>query len=258
MKVVILCGGKGTRLKEETEFRPKPMVEIGGKPILWHIMKIFANYGFCDFIICLGYKGNQIKQYFLNYEAMNSDFTINLGNFNKIIFHNSHLEKDWSITLADTGEEAMTGARVKRIQKYVSEDNFMLTYGDGVADINIQNLFNFHKNHGKIGTVTGVHPASRFGEMILDRNKVLKFYEKPQIMKDLISGGFFIFKREFFDYLDEQDSCVLEKDALEKLARDGELMLYPHNGFWQCVDTYRELELLNGLWKSENPPWKVW
>jgi len=258
MKVVILCGGRGTRLREETEYRPKPMVAIGGRPILWHIMKIYAYYGFKDFIICLGYKGNMIKEYFLNYEAMNNDFTIQLGNYSNIQFHSNHQERDWCVTLADTGEEAQTGARVKRIEKYIDGDLFMLTYGDGVANINIKELVEYHKSHGKIGTMTGVHPSSRFGELVIKDNKICVFNEKPQVKEGLINGGFFVFNKEFLKYLKEDDNCYLEKEPLESLAADGELMVYPHDGFWQCVDTYRELELLNNLWKSRNPPWKVW
>lgn len=258
MKVVILCGGMGTRLREETEYRPKPMVQVGGRPILWHIMKIYAHYGFKDFIICLGYKGDMIKEYFLNYEAMNNDFTIPLGNYSNIQYHSNHQERDWCVTLADTGEETQTGARVKRIENYIEGDLFMLTYGDGVANINIGELVEYHKSHGKVGTMTGVHPSSRFGELVLKDNKIEVFNEKPQVTEGLINGGFFVFNKAFFKYLQEDDNCYLEKEPLENLAADGELMVYPHEGFWQCVDTYRELELLNDLWKSRNPPWKVW
>jgi glucose-1-phosphate cytidylyltransferase len=258
MKVIILCGGRGARLKEETEFRPKPLVEIGGKPVLWHIMKIYAHYGFTDFILCLGYKGNMIKEYFLNYEAMNNDFTLRLGNHNKIQFHSNHREKDWNVTLVNTGEEAQTGARIKRAAKYIDGDLFMLTYGDGVANINIKKLAEFHKQHNKIGTITGVHPSSRFGELDIKHKRVIEFSEKPQIKEGLISGGFFVFNKKFIDYLKEDDDCYLEKEPLEKLAADGELMAYTHDGFWQSVDTYRELELLNNLWRNRNSPWKVW
>lgn len=258
MKVVILCGGRGTRLKEETEFRPKPLVRIGNKPVLWHIMKIYAHYGFKDFILCLGYKGDMIKEYFLNYEVMNSDFTIQLGNRNNIQFHSNHQEEDWNVTLADTGERAETGARIKRIEKYIDGDLFMVTYGDGVANLNIKELLNFHKAHKKIGTMTGVHPSSRFGELVIKGNRVMQFNEKPQVKEGLINGGFFVFNKEFFNYLKEDDNCYLERQPLEKLAKEGELTVYPLDGFWQCVDTYRELEVLNNLWKSPNPPWKVW
>lgn len=258
MKAVILCGGLGTRLREETEYRPKPMVKIGNKPILWHIMKIYSYYGFNEFVICLGYKGDMIKEYFLNYEMMNNDFTIELGNGKNVQFHNNHTENDWSITLVDTGLNTQTGARIKKIEKYIDEDSFMLTYGDGVANVNIEQLSKFHKSHKKIGTMTGVHPSSRFGEFSLKGNQIKEFNEKPQTKEGLINGGFFVFNKEFFDYVNTDEKCILEKEPLEKLVEDGELMLYPHNGFWQCVDTYRELELLNNLWKQSRPPWKVW
>lgn len=258
MKVVILCGGKGTRLREETEYRPKPMVQIGNRPILWHIMKIYANYGFKDFIICLGYKGNMIKEYFLNYEMMNNDFTIQLGNSHDMQIHGDHEENDWNVTLVDTGEEAQTGARVKKIEKYIDEDSFLMTYGDGVANINIEELVKFHNSHGKIGTMTGVHPSSRFGEFSIKNDQIMEFNEKPQTKEGLINGGFFAFNKEFFDYLTDDDNCILEKDPLENLASHGNLMLYRNDQFWQCVDTYRELEIMNNLWKQGNPPWKVW
>ena len=271
MKVVILCGGMGTRLREETEYKPKPMVEIGGKPILWHIMKLYAHYGFKDFVLCLGHKGKMIKEYILNYEMMNSDFTIELGS-NNIKIHNSHQEQGWLITLADTGENAMTGARVKRIEKYIDSNVFMLTYGDGVADIDVQKVVEFHKSHGKIGTVTGIRPRSRFGELVVDENRVLEFGEKPQTKEGFINGGFFVFDKRIFSYLDDNDDCILEREPLENLALDGELAVYKHEGFWQCMDTYRDLQLLNNLWvgreiekelyfnatKSIGPPWKIW
>lgn len=203
MKVVILAGGLGTRLREETEYRPKPMVQVGTKPILWHIMKIYSHYGFHDFIICLGYKGAMIKDYFLHYEVMNCDFTVNLGNRNDIALHNDHEECDWNVTLADTGEKSQTGARVKLIEKYIDGDIFMLTYGDAVGNIDIQKLLSFHKSHGKIGTVTGVHPASRFGELGTEAHCVKRFSEKPEAMCGFVSGGFFVFNKEFFSYLND-------------------------------------------------------
>ncbi|MCC7550720.1 MAG: glucose-1-phosphate cytidylyltransferase [Methanobacterium sp.] len=258
MKAVILCGGKGTRLREETEYRPKPMVQIGNRPILWHIMKIYSHYGIKDFVICLGYKGTMIKEYFLNYEIMNNDLTVKLGNNDEIHVHGEHQEKDWQVTLADTGENSQTGARVKRIEKYIDDDMFLLTYGDGVSNINVKKLVEFHKSHGKIGTMTGVHPASRFGEINTENDLITVFNEKPQTREGLINGGFFVFNREFFDYLDAHEDCILEADPLENLVTDKELMLYKNDGFWQCVDTYRELELMNSLWNQSNPPWKVW
>jgi glucose-1-phosphate cytidylyltransferase len=257
MKVVILAGGMGTRLREETEFRPKPMVQIGTKPILWHIMKLYDYYGFNDFVICLGYKGHMIKEYFLNYELMNSDFTVDLSSRDDILIHNSHTERNWTVTLADTGEKTQTGGRIKKIEKYIDGDTFMLTYGDAVANINIDKLLAFHKAHGKIGTVSGIHLHSRFGELHIDSHCVKRFSEKPAT-KEYVNGGFFVFNREFFSYIIEDDHCTLENEPINQLTREGELMVYPHEGFWQCCDTYREMELLNSLWDSPNPPWKVW
>ena len=257
MKVVLLAGGLGTRLREETEYRPKPMVNIGTKPILWHIMKTYDHYGFNDFIICLGYKGQVIKEYFLNYEVMNSDFTVNLGKRDKLLIHNGHSESDWTITLADTGEKTHTGGRIKKIEKYVKEDTFLLTYGDAVCDVNISDLLKFHRAHGKIGTVTGIHLHSRFGELHIDSHCVKRFSEKPE-SKEYVNGGFFVFNRKFFSYLTESDECTLENEPLNQLTQEGELMVYPHEGFWQCCDTYREMELLNQMWASSCPPWKVW
>ena len=257
-KVVILCGGLGTRLKEETEFKPKPMVMIGNKPILWHIMKIYAHYDFNDFILCLGYKGEVIKEYFLNYDILNSDFTVKLGSQKKIAVHNTSEESDWSITLADTGIDALKGARLKKIEKYIKEDIFMVTYGDGVGNIDIKKLLDFHKNHGKIATVTGVRPPSLFGELKVKDNKAVIFSEKPQTSTGLISGGFFVFNYKLFEYLTEDDNCDFEKGPLEKIASNGELMVYTHNGDWACMDTYRDVEYLNKLWKNNKAFWKVW
>jgi glucose-1-phosphate cytidylyltransferase len=258
MKVVILCGGMGTRLREETEYRPKPIIEIGGRPILWHIMKIYAHYGFNEFILCLGYKGWMIKEYFLNYAMMQGDFTIEVGKKNDIQFHNNQSEEGWKVTLAETGLNSMTGSRVKKIEKYIDDDTFMLTYGDGVADININELLSFHYQHGKIGTVTGVCPPSKFGELFTKDNCVIQFDEKPQSYVGLISGGFFVFSRRMFDYLDDDENCVLEKKPMENLVTDGELMVYKHNGFWQCMDTYRDFQYLEGIWEKGEVPWRVW
>ena len=257
IKVVILCGGAGTRLREQTEFMPKPLVQIGDKPILWHIMKIYAHYGLKDFILCLGYKGDMLRQYFLNYKMINCDFTINLG-AGDIDIHNSHGEHDWNVTLSQTGGNAMTGSRVKKIEKYIDGPLFMLTYGDGVANVNIAELLEYHKSCGKIGTVTGVHPSSRFGALVIENDRVVDFLEKPQLQDGLINGGFFVFDRRFFGYLLDDDSCVLEKEPLERLVADGELCVYKHTGFWACVDTQRDFHLLNNLWVAEAPPWKVW
>ena len=257
MKVVILCGGMGTRLREETEFRPKPLVEIGGKPILWHIMKIYSRYGFKEFVLCLGYKGHMIKEYFLNYRVMQSDFTLRVDAPDQPQFHNTSGREDWTITFAETGTEAMTGARVKRIEKYIDEEYFMLTYGDGVTDLDISRLCRFHQEHGKIGTVTGVRSQSRYGELSVLDGRVRHFSEKPQAEEALISGGFFVFKRRFFDYLSDDDSCVLELGPLQSLAEEGQLMSYAHTGYWHCMDTYRDFVALNDSWKR-GAPWKVW
>lgn len=257
MKVVILCGGLGTRLREETEFRPKPMVEIGGRPILWHIMKIYAHCEFRDFVLCLGYRGNMIKEYFLNYEAMNNDFTICLGRNSKIEYRNDHREQDFRVTLANTGLNTMTGGRVKRIAKYIDEDQFMLTYGDGVGDVDMTALLDFHRKHGKLATVTTINPSSRFG--MIESNsigRVVQFEEKPRTSARA-SAGFFVLDRRVLDYIDD-DNCIFEKQPLERLANEGQLMAYQHNGFFYAMDTYREYEYLNQLWSAHQAPWKVW
>jgi len=258
MKVVILCGGRGTRLQEETEFRPKPMVPVGDRPILWHIMKSFSHAGLRDFVICLGYKGNMIKEYFLNYEAMNNDFTICLGKQHTIQFHGAHTEQDFRVCLADTGLETMTGGRLRRVVGHIDTDIFMLTYGDGLADIDIRALLDFHRAHGKIATVTTVRPISRFGVPELGaEGRVVRFSEKPQA-QGWVSAGFFVFHRRVFDYLEEGDDCVLERTPLERLAADSELMAYRHHGFFFAMDTYREYQYLNELWAKGAAPWKVW
>ncbi len=274
MKVVILCGGRGTRLREKTEYKPKPMVEIGTKPMLWHIMKIYSHYGFNEFVLCLGYKSDMIKNYFYNYELLNNDITIGLGKNKQIEVHNSKSEIDWRITLAETGEKTMTGSRIKRIERYIDSDQFMLTYGDGLSNVDLPQLIEFHNSHGKIGTVTSVRPPSRFGEIVIDEDCVKEFSEKPQIKEGYINGGFFVFEKDFFDYLGNSydDSLILEQEPLEKLACDDQLRAYKHNGFWHCMDTYRDLKLLNSMWEGKelqkdlrfncqggnNPPWKVW
>jgi glucose-1-phosphate cytidylyltransferase len=256
--VVILCGGLGTRLREETEYRPKPMVEIGGRPILWHIMRLYAHFGFKEFILCLGYKGMMIKEYFLNYQALATDFRIRLGEASSVSYLDGTEGVDWSVTLAETGQGSMTGARVKRIEKYVDTDRFMLTYGDGLASIDVRRLLDFHTSQGKLVTVTGVHPPSRFGEMHVRGGVVSSFDEKPQISGGLVNGGFFVCERGFFDYLSDDDDCVLEHEPLRRAAVDGQLAAYAHDGFWQCMDTYREWQLLNRMWESNAPPWRVW
>ncbi|MEO8502776.1 MAG: glucose-1-phosphate cytidylyltransferase [Acidobacteriota bacterium] len=257
MKVVILCGGLGTRMREETEFRPKPLVDVGGRPILWHIMKIYAAAGYREFVLCLGYKGEMIKEYFLNYEAMNNDLTISLGRQNSIDYHSGHEEQDFRVTLADTGPETMTGGRLKRAQKFIDGDHFLLTYGDGVADVDVAKVMDFHRGHGRLATVTAVRPFSRFGILDIDGNGAVgSFGEKPQV-DAWANAGFFVFDRRVFDYLGG-DECVLEREPLEKLARDGELRAYRHDGFFFAMDTYREYKHLNDLWSSGAAPWKVW
>ncbi|AEF94284.1 glucose-1-phosphate cytidylyltransferase [Desulfotomaculum nigrificans CO-1-SRB] len=258
MKVVLLCGGKGTRLKEETAFRPKPLVSVGEKPILWHIMKLYAHFGYKDFVLCLGYLGEMIKQYFLNYELMNSDLTLSFTPERKIEIHKKP-QLDWQIIMADTGIEAMTGCRLKRIEPYIGTDSdFMVTYGDGLTDVDISKLVAFHKSHGCLATVTGVRPLSRFGELDVQGDIVKEFSEKSQVTRGWINGGFFVFRREFFNYLTDDNNCILEREPLERLARDGQLKIYKHRGFWQCMDTYRDMEQLNKLWREGNAPWEVW
>lgn len=258
MKAVILCGGAGTRLREETEFRPKPMVDVGGRPILWHIMKIFAHHGVRDFVLCLGYKGQYIKQYFLDYEAMTNDFTIRLGSETAVTFHNAHQEQDFAVTMAETGPDTMTGGRVKRIQRYIPDDTFIVTYGDGLADVDIRDLLRFHKGHGKLATVTAVKPISRYGLLNVDDgdNSIKRFDEKP-MLEGWISAGFMVFNRGVFDYLDG-DECVLEQKPMQRLAAEGQLMAYRHKGFFFAMDTYREYTQLNELWNTGKAPWRVW
>ncbi|WP_419784181.1 glucose-1-phosphate cytidylyltransferase [Maridesulfovibrio sp.] len=260
MQTVILCGGLGTRLREETEFRPKPMVRIGPKPILWHIMKIYAAYGHTDFVLPLGYKGEMIRDFFVNYEWVNNDITIELGKATSFCQHNCHEESGWKITLSDTGPKALKGGRIKRIEKYIEGDIFMLTYGDGVANVDINSLIEFHKKHGRMATLTGVNPMARFGELKIEGDTVRSFHEKPDTTssESLINGGFFVFNREIFDFLEDSDNCDLEYGLLDRLANEGELMVRPHEGFWACMDTLRDTEHLNGIWDSGNVPWKVW
>ncbi|MBU4347623.1 glucose-1-phosphate cytidylyltransferase [Patescibacteria group bacterium] len=257
MKIVILCGGLGTRLKEETEFRPKPMVHIGNRPILWHIMKIYAHYGFKDFVLALGYKGDMIKEYFQNYELMNNDVTIELGKPENRIIHQNHGEVGWRVTLANTGQHALKGARLKQAERYINGDEFMMTYGDGVGNINIPALLEFHRNHGKIATITGTIPTSRFGELSIQENNTASFIEKPR-SGSLVNGGFFVFNKAIFNYLTDDDNCDLEYGILEKLSQEGQIKVYRHDGFWACMDTFRDMEHLNKLWDEKKAEWKIW
>lgn len=252
MKVILLAGGLGTRLTEYTETIPKPMVKVGGKPLIWHIMQTYAKYGHKDFYVALGYKAEVIKDYFLNYRALNADFMIDLGT-GKVLPHQID-GVDWKVTLVNTGITTMTGGRVKRMKNFIGDETCMLTYGDGVADINIDALLEFHKSHGKMVTISAVHPAARFGEIKVSDNKVTSFKEKPQLLDGWINGGYFVIEPAFFDLIDS-DSTLLEQEPLEKVAGMGELMSYCHEGFWQCVDTKRDLELLETLWTS-GAPWR--
>lgn len=256
MKVIILAGGYGTRLGNITEAIPKPMIKIGNKPILWHIMKIYASYGYKDFVLSLGYKAEIIKEYFYNYSAYSNDYSINLGSrkIEKIFNHN---EADWNVTLVDTGVDTLKGARVKRIENYLDDVN-MLTYGDGVANINIEKLVQFHKSHNKIITITGVHPPARFGEIIQKDGKLISFEEKPQTSVGLINGGFMIFNKELLNYLTIDEKCDLEYGPFDILAEKEEIMVYKHPDKWECVDTERDLVHLNKLWKENKAFWKIW
>jgi glucose-1-phosphate cytidylyltransferase len=257
MKVVILCGGMGTRMREETEFRPKPMVKIGTKPIIWHIMKLYAHHGFNQFILCLGYKGEAIKEYFYHYMLHNNDVTIKLGKNRKITIHENHEAEDWEITLVDTGENSLKGARIHRIMDYINDD-FMVTYGDGVSDIDIRSLVDYHKKHGRIATITGVNPRSAFGQIHVENSRVVKFHEKPQIKEGIINGGFFVFNKKIFNYLNGDETCDLEMGALEQLTGEQQLMVFRHEGGWACMDTYRDTIHLNQLWENGQAFWKVW
>ncbi|CAN2170276.1 GCD1 Nucleoside-diphosphate-sugar pyrophosphorylase involved in lipopolysaccharide biosynthesis/translation initiation factor 2B, gamma/epsilon subunits (eIF-2Bgamma/eIF-2Bepsilon) [Candidatus Nanopelagicaceae bacterium] len=251
MKVVILAGGLGTRLSEYTHLIPKPMVRVGEKPLIWHIMQRYAMYGFSDFVVALGYKGHVVKDYFLSYRQLNSDFVINLGDGRFEVLQEEEI--DWNISLVDTGRDTMTGGRLKRLEKLLGGERFMLTYGDGVSDINISELLDFHLAHGKMVTMTAVHPAARFGELELDGSRATAFLEKPQMNSGWINGGYFVIEPEFLKYI-KDDSTLLEREPLESIARIGELMAFKHEKFWQCVDTKRDLELLQKLWES-NPSW---
>ena len=259
MKVIILCGGMGTRLREETEYKPKPMVEIGGKPILWHIMKHYAFYGYKEFVLALGYKGNVIRDYFLNFYNYNTNFTVELANNGNIQIHHPGIKEDWKVTLVETGENSMTGYRLKLCEEFVPEDRFMLTYGDAVSNVKINELVEFHYKMDTIGTVTGVFPPSRFGDLVIEGNLISKF---KQQLKDFenqrpINGGYFVFKREFFDLIPFDPSINLENEPIDSIVRNNQLSVYIHREFWQCMDTYRDNLYLEKMW-NENPIWKIW
>ena len=256
MKVVLLAGGFGTRISEESHLKPKPMIEIGGMPILWHIMKSYSKYGYNDFVICCGYKQYVIKEYFANYYLHNCDITFDFRDGNNIEIHNN-MSEPWKVTLVDTGLNTMTGGRIKRVRKYLDDEPFMVTYGDGVSNINISELVKYHQSHGKIGTMSAVQPEGRFGVLDIENNQINAFREKSKDDSGWINCGFMVMNPEIFDYIDG-DTTIFEKEPLEGLARDSQLMAYKHNGFWQCMDTLRDKEKLEKMWGSNNAPWKVW
>jgi glucose-1-phosphate cytidylyltransferase len=258
MQVIILCGGQGTRIRDVADDIPKPMIPIGGRPILWHIMRHFAFFGFTEFILCLGHKSWVIKRYFLDYLLAQSDFTLDLKNPDTAEIHGPQISDDWRITFAETGVESMTGCRVKRVEKYVHEGTFLLTYGDGLSNLNIRQLLEFHRKHGKMGTVTTVRAPGRFGEIEFDGARVREFNEKPLIARGRISGGFFVFQRQLFDRLEDDPKLVLEYAPLMQLAREGELMGYPHDDFWYAMDSSRDYKFLNELWDCGQAPWNIW
>jgi len=257
--VVILCGGQSSRMRDVSESLPKPMIPIGGKPILWHIMKIYAAHGFKNFILALGYKGWVIKEYFLNYQAMNSDFTVSYRDEEKRVWYmNSHEHIDWHVVCAETGEHALTGGRIRRLAPYIETEQFMVTYGDGVGNVDVTGLWKFHLSHGKICTVTGVTPSGRFGSMAVDGDTVTEFNEKPDAGGGLINGGFFVFRRECLDMLTGQPDSMLEDLPMTELVKRKELMVYRHTGFWEPMDTMRDYNVLNEMWDKGQAPWKVW
>jgi glucose-1-phosphate cytidylyltransferase len=259
MRVVLLAGGVGSRLAEETEVKPKPMVEIGGWPILWHIMKTYAHFRFKDFVIALGYKGDTIKRYFVDYALLNSNFTVQIGSGD--VFRQELCREDWTVHLVDTGLSTNTGGRLKRLSPWLGRETFMMTYGDGVADVNIEELVAFHRRHGRLATVTAVHPPARFGELVLSDDpsdpRVLDFAEKPQVRTGWINGGFFVLEPKVLDYIDG-DATSWQMEPMERLAREGQLMAYRHEGFWQCMDTLRDVHLLENLWARGQAPWMLW
>lgn len=257
-KVVILCGGRGTRLREETEFIPKPLVKIGNMPILWHIMKIYSHFGFNDFILCLGYKGELIKQFFIDFSWMTNDFTLNLSSDNKNITYHTGGKFDWNITFAGTGQATETGGRIKKIERYINDDYFLVTYGDGLADVDVIKLINKHKEKNKIATLTASHPVSKFGTLEFDDNHNITYFREKPLTKDWISSGFFVFNKKIFDYLDESDDCILEKKPFETLTKERQISIYQHHGFFMGMDTYKDMNTLNEHWKSGKVPWKIW
>ncbi len=256
MKVAILAGGLGTRLSEETAFKPKPMIEIGGKPVLWHIMNIYASFGFKEFVVALGYKGEVIKDYFLNYQYHSRSLSVDLGS-GITTLHTSENEEDWKVHLLDTGINTQTGGRIKQVSQFIGSEPFLLTYGDGVSNININKLIEFHKAHGRLATITAVRPPARFGQMRIDGDQVIQFEEKPQIGEGWINGGFFVLQPEISRYI-KNDQTFWEHEPLEQLAAEGQLAAYHHEDFWYCMDTLRDVNILDKFWKDGNAPWKIW
>lgn len=255
MKAVILCGGKGTRMREETEYRPKPLVLVGGKPILWHIMKLYSHYGINDFILCVGYKGDMIKQYFMEMYWRNNDFTLHI-NGNKNIDYLTKEEDNWKITIVDTGLETGTAGRLKQVEKYIQEDTFMFTYGDGLSNVNLIELLEYHKSKDRISTLTGVHPFSTFGLMDVENGIVKSFREKP-VLIDMVNGGYMVLNKRVFDYILDED-CMFEQEPLKNLAKDSQLAVYEHSGFWRALDTFKDVEVVNNMYENGDAPWKVW
>lgn len=259
-KVVILCGGQGSRIRDVADVMPKPMLAIGNRPILWHIMKSYAAFGLTDFVLCLGYKGWMIKEFFLNYHAINADLTVRLDSERSVTHHSKSDESNWTVTLADTGEESQTGTRVRLVKKYLEDtERFCLTYGDGVADVNLEKLMTTHEKSGRMATISGVHPSGRFGEIEFEGSLIREFNEKPNVGAGLINGGFMVFETKAIDkYFDKSKDEILEQHVIPRMVKDKQVGIYVHNGFWQCMDTPREYALLNQLWKQEKAPWKIW
>lgn len=255
-KVVILCGGTGTRLREETEYRPKALVEIGGRPILWHLMRLYDHYGYRKFVLCLGYRGSMIKDYFLNYQSMQHDFTLRLRSGSHSVWNYVNDIEDWEITFVDTGQETQTGGRLYRVRHHIHGDFFLANYCDGLSDIDLNKLVAFHKEKGKVATLSGFHARSRYGVVRMNGDGIVNYWQEKPLMNDLTPGGFFVFNRSIFDCLDAD--CILERGPMENLAKAGELALYPHHGFWYCMDTYKEALLLNEIWNRGDAPWKIW
>ncbi|BBI36134.1 glucose-1-phosphate cytidylyltransferase [Cohnella abietis] len=255
MKAVILCGGKGTRMREETEYRPKPLVNIGGRPIIWHIMKTFSHFGITDFVLCVGYKGEMIKQYFMEMYWRNNDFTIHFGHPSKVSYH-TETPENWNVTIVDTGLETMTAGRLKKVMNYIDGEDFLFTYGDGLSDVNIKQLIAFHQEKQHVATLTGVFPLSPFGLLEVDNHTVHSFREKP-VINDMINGGYMVLNRKVFDYFPIQD-CYFEQEPLMKLAQERQLAVFEHRGFWTSIDTFKDIEKVNQMWESGNHPWRVW